>query len=85
MAHYNESIRKVNGKSIRVVTLADKGKLVEQNIISKEDAEMDERASFAVKAAVEKAKVCKKPIARYDMKTHKAYMELENGARKDGN
>ncbi|WP_215904936.1 MULTISPECIES: hypothetical protein [Treponema] len=27
---------------------------------------MDKRAAYAVKAAIKKAKVCKKPVAKYD-------------------
>ena len=38
-----------------------------RDFISESDAEMDYRAEEAVKAALHRAKVCKKPIARYDM------------------
>lgn len=50
--------------------------------ISKNEAEMDLRAREAVKAAVHKAKTCKKPIARYDRIIQKAYIESENGTKK---
>ena len=36
----------------------------------------------AVKAALHRAKVCKKPVARYDMDTKRAYIEYPNGERK---
>ncbi len=36
---------------------------------------IDIRAKEAVKAALEKAKVCRKPIARYDIETKRAYIE----------
>ena len=34
--------------------------------MTESDNEMDERAVEAVKAAINKAKICKKPIAGYD-------------------
>ena len=43
---------------------------------------MDYRAQEAVKAAPHRAKVCKKPIASYDMDTKRAYIEYPNGERK---
>lgn len=53
-----------------------------RDFISESDAEMDYRAQEAVKAALHRAKVCKKPIARYDMDTKRAYIEYPNGERK---
>ena len=53
-----------------------------RDFISESDAEMDYRAEEAVKAALHRAKVCKKPIARYDMDTKRAYIEYPNGDRK---
>ena len=44
--------------------------------------EMDERAVEAVKAAINKAKICKKPIAGYDKEKKRAYVEYANGERK---
>ena len=46
------------------------------------DNEMDERAVEAVKAAINKAKICKKPIAGYDKEKKRAYVEYANGERK---
>ena len=46
------------------------------------DREMDERAVEAVKAAINKAKICKKPIAGYDKEKKAAYIEYANGERK---
>ena len=46
------------------------------------DKDMDIRAKEAVKAALEKAKVCKKPIARYDIETKRAYIEDAEGNRR---
>ena len=50
--------------------------------ISASDAEMDARAIQAVKSAIEKAQICKMPIAKYDVLTKRAYLEYENGARR---
>lgn len=36
----------------------------------------------AVKAAINKAKICKKPIAGYDKEKKQAYVEYANGERK---
>ena len=43
---------------------------------------MSKRASHAVKAAIKKAKVCKKPVAKYDVVQKKAYIEYANGTKK---
>ncbi len=48
--------------------------------ISVSEAEMDKRATCAVKAAIARAKVCKKPIAKYDPKLKKAYLEYADGS-----
>ena len=50
--------------------------------ITEHDAEMDVRATQAVKAALTKAKVCNKPIAKYDFDAKRAYVEYANGERK---
>ena len=55
----------------------------QRKYISDSDAEMDARAVEAVRAAVSKAEVCKKPIARYDVVTKKAYVEYPGGRRVD--
>ena len=36
----------------------------------------------AVKAAINNAKICKKPIAGYDKEKKRAYVEFANGERK---
>ncbi len=71
------TVRSRNGKTIKVVTSVD-----QSGIISSRDAEMDARAVEAVKTAVAKAKFCKKPIAKYDKETKKAYVEYADGVRK---
>ena len=65
-----------NGMKVKVVPPEEY-----RDFISESDAEMDYRAQEAVKAALHRAKVCKKPIARYDMDTKRAYIEYPNGER----
>ena len=55
----------------------------QRKYISDSDAEMDARAVEAVRAAVSRAEVCKKPIAKYDVVTKKAYVEYPRGRRVD--
>lgn len=66
-----------DGKVIKVVSHEE-----EKNTLTLSDTVMDERAVEAVKAAINKAKVCKKPIARYDKEKKRAYIEYANGERK---
>ena len=54
----------------------------EKSTLTESDNEMDERAVEAVKAAIKKAKICKKPIAGYDKEKKRAYVEYANGERK---
>ena len=49
--------------------------------ISKNDAEMDIRAKEAVKSAVSRAKTCRKPIAKYDRISQRAYIETADGEK----
>ncbi|WP_295092751.1 hypothetical protein [Ruminococcus sp.] len=67
----------INGMAVKVIDNAEK-----QDNLSQEDKDMDIRAKEAVKAALEKAKVCKKPIARYDIETKRAYIEDAEGNRR---
>ena len=73
------------------ISLVSCGVLGYKNVVSREeekstltesDTEMDERAVEAVKAAINKAKICKKPIAGYDKEKKRAYVEYANGERK---
>lgn len=49
--------------------------------ITLSDRAMDRRAQEAVGAAIRKAEVCNKPIARYDRKTGGAYLQFVNGEK----
>lgn len=65
-----------SGKVIKVVSQE------ERSTLTVSDNEMDKRAVEAVKAAINKAKICKKPIAGYDKEKKLAYVEYANGERK---
>lgn len=45
------------------------------------EKDMDYRAKQAVRAAVSKAEVCKKPVAKYDIATKTAYLQYPDGSR----
>lgn len=66
-----------NGKIIKIISRQE-----EKEMLSESDSEMDRRAVEAVKAAINKAKICKKPIAGYDKERKAAYIEYANGERK---
>lgn len=67
------------GKSRLVKVVNDS---TQDSTFSAEEAEMDARAIRAVKEAIEKAKYCKMPIAKYDQVEKRAYVEYANGERK---
>ena len=54
----------VSTKSGRIIKVVSREE--EKSTLTLSDYEMDERAVEAVKAAINKAKICKKPIAGYD-------------------
>lgn len=70
------TIRLKNNKVVNIVTPESIN-----SVLTEEDIEMDYRANEAVKAAINKAKVCKKPIARYDMTAKKAYIQMPDGEK----
>ena len=49
--------------------------------LTPEDRDMDTRVRAAVNSAIHKAKVCQKPIAKYDQRKKKAYVEYPDGAK----
>lgn len=71
------TINTKSGKVIKVVSCGE-----EKNTLTESDKEMDERAVEAVKAAINRAKICKKPVAGYDKVKKAAYIEYANGERK---
>ncbi len=50
--------------------------------VSPEDKAMDKRVTAAVRSAINKANVCDKPIAKYDLRSKKAFVEQTNGEKK---
>jgi len=67
---------KNNRKPIKVATDSS-----EIQYITDSDIEMDKRAKQAVKAAVSKAEICNKPVAKYDKIHKKAYLAYPDGRR----
>lgn len=67
------------GNTKRIVNVISRNS---KKSISENDSEMDKRATYAVKAAIKKAKICKKPVAKYDAAQKKAYIEYANGTKK---
>ena len=65
---------KVGNHSIKVVS--------SNEAVSPDDKQMDIRVTTAVNSAIKKAKVCNKPIAKYDRRTKKAYVMQANGEKK---
>ena len=66
----------LNGMTIKVIDAQEKDAFLTQD-----DKDMDIRATAAVRAALNKAKICEKPIARYDIVTHRAYIENADGSK----
>lgn len=67
------------GNTQKTVTIVSRNS---RKSISENDSEMDKRTAYAVKAAIKKAKVCKKPVAKYDVVQKKAYIEYANRTKK---
>ena len=73
-------VKKIGNMSVKVIINEDMSSC--EGSISSSDAEMDKRAAAAVKSAIYRAKVCKKPVARYDVATKRAFLEFADGSRK---
>ncbi|MGN0608273.1 MAG: hypothetical protein ACI4J6_03660 [Oscillospiraceae bacterium] len=73
----NKTVTLRNNRSVTVISSNDLN-----DGISKSDAEMDIRAREAVRSAINKAVICKKPIAKYDKVNKRAYIETADGERK---
>lgn len=72
-----EKIVRVKGRQIKVFP----HEMARENI-TPADADMDNRVLHAVHSALDRAKVCNKPIAKYDTEAKKAYIEYPDGTRK---
>lgn len=73
-------MRKVGNMSVKVIK-GDNMDITGDLEISNSDAEMDRRAVAAVRAAIDKAQVCNKPVAKYDVETKRAFVEYADGSR----
>jgi len=72
----------INDMTIKVVKKnTSTVKMLENGIISEQDAEMDKRAREAVAIAKRQARVCNKPIAMYDRENKRPYMLDPSGER----
>lgn len=72
-----KTIKFDNMQTITVIT-----KESPEHSVSANDAEMDKRACEAVRAAINRATTCKKPIAMYDKQRKQAYIATPDGEKK---
>lgn len=73
----DNKVKTMKKYSVNVINSPD-----QEKYISNRDAEMDARAKQAVRTAVAKAEFCKKPVAKYDIKSKKVYVEYSDGVKK---
>jgi len=74
-----DTVKVIQGKKHTIKVVASNN---QKEFISIGDVEMDARALEAVKSALEKAKFCKKPVAKYDFESKRAYIEYPAGVKK---
>lgn len=55
--------------------------LIEANVLTADEVELDRRAKSATRAAIKKAIDCNAPVARYDVEKKKAFLEYADGRR----
>lgn len=68
--------KKIGKHKVRVV-LADS-----KDCMTPEDKDMDARVKEAVNSAIRQAKICRNPIAKYDQRKKKAFVETADGVKK---
>ncbi len=73
----DKDVIKVGNMKVHVITDENRG----CDNLSEEELDMDKRAKAAVNAAIQRAKVCNKPIAKYDARKKKAYLLYPNGEK----
>lgn len=71
-------VKKIKGAKYSIKVIPESNR---EHYTTDLEKDMDFRAKQAVKAAVSKAKVCKKPIAKYDTATKTAYLLYPDGIR----
>lgn len=72
----SKTIKIIGNRTVTVVTSDSSSECISEN-----DKEMDARAVAAVKSAIKRANICKKPIAKYDAETKKAYIITASGKK----
>lgn len=71
-----------SGRPIKIARKnVSENSLIEANVLSADEVEMDRRAKSATRAAIKKARVCNAPVARYDVEKKKAFLEYADGSR----
>lgn len=63
---------KIGNAIVNVKVVSPKSK---RKVLTASEIEMDKRAENAIKAAIKKAKICKKPVARYDVSSNEIAFE----------
>lgn len=72
----NKTVLLNNNRLVTVVSMENANA-----VLSETDIEMDYRVREAVKAAINRAEICKKPIARYDAVNRKAYLQTTDSKK----
>lgn len=75
------TVKSIGGIKV-IYTDASSDEQARAGFISANDAEMDRRIAAGVDEAIRRARVCGKPLARYDVAAGRPYMEYANGERK---
>ena len=73
----SDNLKQIGNMTVKVI--ASDNLELQREAISGNDIEMDKRAVAAVHSAIDKAKICKKPVARYDIATKRAFVEYADG------
>ena len=88
MLVYRKCVRNIMNSMVNNEKLKGKYKIhvvdsdnIDNSDLSPEDQDMDTRVNAAVKSAIQKAKICNKPIAKYDLKRKKAYIQTADGVK----
>ena len=71
-------VKEIKGTKFSIKVVPESNR---ENYTTDLEKDMDFRAKQAVKAAVSKAEVCKKPVAKYDIATKTAYLQYPDGSR----
>lgn len=71
-------VKEIKGTNFSIKVVPESNR---ENYTTELEKDMDFRAKQAVKAAVSKAEVCKKPVAKYDIATKTAYLQYPDGSR----